>query len=293
MLGVEPDGGQVGEGLVDQFLVVADLDGDDAARIQMLARLVQDAPHHVESIAPGGECQGRFVSVFGGQGLHRRRRDIGRVADDQVVTAPLGLGEEVGLDGMHAVFEAVVGNVAARDFKRFRRDVDGVDRGIGKGVGHDDGQAARAGAQVERRCDGLRVFDPGREAVFEQFGEIGTRHDHARIDMEAELAEPGFVQQVGRRQAMHHALLQAFQQRVALAAGKACIEKRLQRVARQMQGGKHDPDRLIPGIVGAVAKMQAGLVEAADGPAQPVADGDKLLGGAVDHSESSFSNVSS
>jgi hypothetical protein len=69
------------------------------------------------------------------------------------------------------------------------------------------------------------ILDPGREAVFQQFGEVGARHDDARIDMEAELAEPGFVQQVGRRQAMHHALLQALQQRVALAAGQAGVEK--------------------------------------------------------------------
>jgi hypothetical protein len=135
-------------------------------------------------------------------------------------------------------------------------------------------------------------FDPGREAVFEQFGEVGARHDHARIDMEAELAEPGFVQQVGRRQAMDHALLQAFQQRVALAAGKAGIEERLQRIARQVQGGEQDPDRLVPGIVGAVAEMQAGLVEAADGPAQPVAQGDSSSV-APWIMVSSFSNVSS
>jgi hypothetical protein len=111
--------------------------------------------------------------------------------------------------------------------------------------------------------------------------------------MEAELAEPGLVQQVGRRQAMDYALLQAFQHQVALAGRQAGIEEGLKGIARQVQRGEQDPDRFVPGIVGTVAEVQAGFVEAADSPAQPIAQGDQFVGRAVDHGVSSLSKQSS
>jgi hypothetical protein len=112
--------------------------------------------------------------------------DIGRIAQDQVVALALDGGEQVGLDRPHAVFERVIGDVAAGHGEGVGRDVDRIDRGIGEGVGHQDRQAAGAGAQVEGAAHGFGILDPGLEAAFQQFGEIGARHDDALVHIEAD-----------------------------------------------------------------------------------------------------------
>ena len=92
---------------------------------------------------------------------------------------------------------------------------------------------------------------------------------------------------------MYHALLQVVEQPQAFAPGQVGIEPGLERVVRQMQGGEHQPDGFVPGVFGAVAVGQSALVEAADRPAQPVADGDEFVGGAVDHDDIIRSKVCS
>jgi hypothetical protein len=139
----------------------------------------------------------------------------------------------------------------------------------------------------------LGIVDPGREAVFQQLGEVGARHDDALIDVETVGAEPGFLHQVGGGQAMHHALLQVGQQRQAFVFGQMGVEPGFERVAWQVQRGEHQPDGFVPGVVGAVAVEKSGLVEAADRPAQPVAEGDQFIGGAVDQLDISLSKVCS
>ena len=51
----------------------------------------------------------------------------------------------------------------------------------------------------------FRVLDPRRQLFAQQFGDEGARHDHALVDIEAVLAEPGLVGQIGGG----HALLDA------------------------------------------------------------------------------------
>ena len=44
------------------------------------------------------------------------------------------------------IFELVVGNIATGDGQRVRREINGIDLGIGEGESKQDGQAAGAGA---------------------------------------------------------------------------------------------------------------------------------------------------
>ncbi len=59
----------------------------------------------------------------------------------------------------------------------------------------------------------------GREAVLEQLGEEGARHDHARVNREAEVAQPGFAEDVGGGHALVGTLLDRFKQGHALLQG--------------------------------------------------------------------------
>jgi hypothetical protein len=100
------------------------------------------------------------VEVFGRQGVHRFAGDVGRVAEDEV-EALLGTGREaVGKHQRDAVFEAVGGDVFGCHVEGVLGDVDGDDLGVGEGVGHQDRQAAGAGAHVHRRGDLIRILGP-------------------------------------------------------------------------------------------------------------------------------------
>jgi len=131
--------------------------------------------------------------------------------------------------------------------------------------------------QVEGIFHFVRRFNPGREILFEQIGEIGTRHDDAFIDIKAEFAQPRLARQVGRRQALGDALLENVVHSQAFGVRQPAIDKRLQPVVRQVQGVQDQPGRLVVGVVAAMAEEQVGFVEAADGVTQPVAQGDEFV----------------
>ena len=154
--GLEPDERQPRERELRGGAVVADLDDQRAARIQEPRRLLDDRAHRVEAVVAAGERQRGLVPVLGRQLLHRHRRDVRRIADDEVVALLRQVREEVGADQVDAVGEPVVGDVALRDGERVGGDVDRVDVGVRIGVREQDREAARAGAQVERRRDLLR-----------------------------------------------------------------------------------------------------------------------------------------
>jgi len=147
-----------------------------------------------------------------------------------------------------------------------------------KGMRQEDGQAAGAGADVDRGMDGLGIVHPGRQLFAQQFRNERSRHDHALVHVEAEIAEPGLVRQVGCRHALFYAAFDDGLELIGLAMRQAGVQERLQPVERQMQGMQDEVSRLVEGIVAAVAEEQPGLVEARHREAQPVAQGDEGLG---------------
>ena len=138
-------------------------------------------------------------------------------------------------------------------------------------MGHQDGEAAGARAHVESRCDGFGVHYPRRHALHQKLGEIGSWHDHALVDAEAEIPQPCFAGQVGGRQATGDALIEDIGQGQSFRWRQAGVEKGFEAVEGQMQRVQDEVDGLVVGVVGAMAEKQAGIVETADGPAQPVA----------------------
>jgi len=77
-----------------------------------------------------------------------------------------------------------------------RRDIGGVDSRVREAVREENGEAARAGAQVERRCHCPAVGNPGGQILAQQAGNMGARHYHALVHVKGEVAEPGFARQV-------------------------------------------------------------------------------------------------
>ena len=197
------------------------------------------------------------------------------------------------MDDPDPLAQAVVGDVAGGDRERLTRQVHRIDLGMGEGEGCQNGQAAGAGAQVECRCRrSIGIVDPRRQLFVQQFGDEGTRHDDALVDIETVVAQPGFMGQVGGRQAIFDAALVDVEQGVAFAVRQTGVEEGFEPVERQVQGVQHQIGGFVPGVVGAVAEEQAGLVEAADREAQPVANGDEFAAGSrVAHVRSSFSRM--
>ena len=69
----------------------------------------------------------------------------------------------------------------------------------------------------------------------EQFSDEGARYDDAFVDVEALLAEPGFIGQVGSRQALFAAAAENFQQGFALMRQQAGVEEGFEAVERQVE----------------------------------------------------------
>ena len=177
---------------------MADLDDQRAAGREEARRLPRIVRTASRPSSPPASASCGLVPVFGRQALHRHRGDVGRIADDRVVALLRQVGEQVGADQVDAVREPVVGDVALRDRQRVGRDVHRVDVGRGIGVREQDREAARARAQVERamppsRRRRRRARAPsGSSSAMNERGMM-----HALVDIEAEIAEPGLVRQVG------------------------------------------------------------------------------------------------
>ena len=252
----------------------------------MLAGIVEQAPHDVQSVFAGGQGQRRLVAVLRRQGAHGGGSDVGRIGNDEIVAAAVERREQVGTMQGDARIETVVGDIAARHRQGILGEIDGIDARAGESQSQQDGEAARAGAQVQGVLHRAGI-DPGREGVFhEQAGDVRARHDDALVDMEAVVAQPGFVSKIGGRNAFRDAPIDQRGHRFLLGSGEARIEKGLQAVWRQVQRMQYQPGRLVVGILRAVAEEQAGGVEAADCPAQHVAQREQFGG---DHRRSSAS----
>jgi hypothetical protein len=217
--------------------------------------LPQDRSHEIEAALASRQRSARLVTVLAGQSPHGRGRHVGRVADDQVVLFSAEGREEVRSDQPDAPGQPVTAHVDAGDGERARGDVGGVDAGPGKSAGRQYGQAARAGAQIERAADGAAIGNPGRERLAQQIGDVRARNDDPLVHVKAQSAEPGFARQVGRGPAPADTFVDQPQRakrfpRADFAAGG--------RIGRQTERVEHQPGGLVPGPEGAVTVGKAG-----------------------------------
>ena len=123
---------------------------------------------------------------------------------------------------------------------------------------------------------GSRSHDPFgrvRRLPAQQFTDVGARDDHPVIDVEGVACDPGLVRQIGGRFARGDAQLDHPAHGFPLRCEQASIEPWLELIGGKMQRVQNEISSLIDGIGGAMPIYEPGLVEAARGVAQPVADG--------------------
>ena len=251
----------------------------------MRSRLFQDPPRGLQPVIAGPQRQLGFLEVFVRQGSHGFGIHVRRIGDDQVIAQAGHPGPQVGFDQADAVLHAVPPDIDPGYFQRIRRQVDRIDVGIRVVQRSQDGEAARTGAQVQRRMHQLRVFDPRFQGFGQQLGDERTRHDHPLVHVEVVPGQPGFVRQVGGGQTLAHPALDHGKGGIPLGRQQPAVQQGVKAFQRQVQGVRQQVGRLVPGVVGAVAEYQPGLLETRDGKAQHVAHGVEGMAGFCVHGE--------
>jgi len=143
------------------------------------------------------------------------------------------------------------------------RDIDSVDFRAWEAEREENGETARAGAQVERRCHGPGAGNPGGQIFAQQAGNMGARHYHALVHVKGEVAEPGFARQVrgglaaadaAREQGQHAPRVERTDP--SPEHGRSAIQGQAQCVQREIRG-------FVAGGGGAVTENEARLAKAA------------------------------
>jgi hypothetical protein len=86
---------KVAELALERLAAAAHLDHEDPARLQAARRLADQPADEVQAVGAAVERQPRLPPELLGQGVHVRRRLVGRVAQDHVVAAAGTEPEEV------------------------------------------------------------------------------------------------------------------------------------------------------------------------------------------------------
>ena len=126
-------------------------------------RVAQDLQREVQAVVAGAQAEFGLVRVLLRQRVGLVVGDVRRIGDDQVVDLALQAVEQV-RRSRRDVVGVQARLVLLRQRQRLVADVDAVDLPVRVVVRHGDGDAARAGAQVERALD-LAAAQPGLEAA--------------------------------------------------------------------------------------------------------------------------------
>ena len=144
-------------------------------------------------------------------------------------------------------------------------------------VAHGDGDAARPGAQVQGAAY-LVVAQPRLEAGLDHLRNRRTRHQCARIGLEAQARKPCLAGQVRGRNALLDAAQEQAQHLLFFRFGHARIAVHRAEVMRQVQRMQGQLGRFVQGVVVAVAEGQPGRIKAASAVADQVDDGLQFFG---------------
>ena len=249
----------------------------------MVGRRFDDAADEIQPIETAGKRHLRLVPVLVGQLGHGFVIDVRRVGDDEVVATAFQRGEQVTMmEADPAVAEAV--DVDRGHVQRILGEVDGVDRRVRKDHGGEDGEAARAGADVGDRQDVVGIADQRAFALSgegfrkQQLADERARHDDARIDDKGHALDIGLADQIGRRNAFVDAPVDTLDDELAFGARQAGIEPGIDVVDRQVQRLEDQEHRIVDRLARAMADADLGGAVAAHGVAQEIPDGEKVFG---------------
>ena len=201
------------------------------------------------------------MAKFCGTGIHVVGVHVRRVAKHEFVAFVTKTGEKIGFHEPDAVLEAMLAHVDRCNREGIVRDIHGIHVGVRKRVSGGDRDAAAAGAKV---CDAAHAVgrDPWLEARLDEFRERRTGHQDTLVDIEAQTTEPGLVEEVSQRLALVDAARSQVLYCVELVVVNI-LRIRLRRIlVREAQGGKHEPGRLVHGVVGTVSVGEPGCFEA-------------------------------
>ena len=137
-------------------------------------------------------------------------------------------------------------------------------------MGTGDGNAAAPGSYVQD-VPHRQSLGPRGETALNQLSQGRAWDKHALVDVEAEAREPGFVGQVGGRNAFPSAPHQQRRQRLFFVVEQVRIEQCLRNLRGQVHGMQHQVERLVERVVGAMAKVQPLFIEQAGPPAHEIA----------------------
>ncbi len=269
-LRVQPGELDICKGCFERIAVMPDFDHEKPVVIEVGGTLQNDFSRSIQSVIARSERDIRLVKIFAGQCSHRSCVDVRGIADNEIEGFTGKGAEQVGSDKIDSVFQSVAGDIALRNSERIPRDVCGIDDRFRKGMRHQDREASRACAQIECPDDAFRFLDPGIKLLQNEFCNEGARDDHALVDIEAEIAEPGFMGEIGDRDFFADSPLDQIQDQILLLRKEFRIQKGIEFVVRQMERRKEEIGRFIECIRAAMSIGELAAVETADCMAQEV-----------------------
>ena len=248
----------------------------------MPAGLFDDAGDDVDAVAAAVERERRLVAAFRRQRRHALGVDIGRIGDDEVVALVRDRREEIAAQEGDALAEPVLAHIARRDFEGIRRNIDGIDGGVGKAHRGEHGERARSGAEIEHARDLVRVL-PGKAVVAagksvagDELAEIGTRHDHPLVDVKRDAGGIDASEEIGGRLAGRDPRFDEGEDARALGRGDPRRRKPFEPIGRQVQRFADDEGRLGHRIGGAVGEHELRFGKARHRIAHEIEHGDEF-----------------
>ncbi|MNH04117.1 hypothetical protein D3C79_633950 [compost metagenome] len=242
---------------------------------QVVRRAGQNTAHQLQAIAAGRQAQLWLKAEFLRQIGHVFRIHVRRIGDDQIVLDRGNIAEQIGTDRDHLLFNAERLNIALGHRQHVAGDIDSVNFRFRESVAAGNGDTAAACTHVENMA--RRVRDEGAEAIVDQFANRGTRNQHTLINVEFQIAEPGFVGQIGYRDTFVDAADHALNDAVALAGGQTGGVHVLWNIQRQEQAWQHQLHRFVPRIIGSVTIVDIGGVKTAYCPTQHILNGVQFI----------------
>src|SRR6185295_9951716 len=109
-----------------RLAVLADLAYQQSLRGEVLRGPGKNFRDKLQAVAPAAEGEARLMAILGRQLAHRRRADVRRIGEDQVV-APFDVFEKIGTDQPDAA--PMGADIAGGHGERVARNIGGIDPG--------------------------------------------------------------------------------------------------------------------------------------------------------------------
>ncbi|BAK12058.1 hypothetical protein PAJ_1978 [Pantoea ananatis AJ13355] len=258
---LQPGKGHIGILFHHVHHAVAHFANQHALLAQVARRAGKNAAHQFKAIAARRQPQFGFMLILARQIVHIFRIDIGRIRHDQVVLHRREFAEQIGADRCDVVNQAVLFNILLGDRQRIVGNIHCIHFCVRKGIGAGNRNTAAAGAHVQNMSRFVR--DQTGKAVFNQFPNGRTGNQNPFINVKLMAAEPGFIREIGDRNALVHAANDALNNAMAFAGRKARVTHVFRDIQGQPQRGQDQLDSFVPGVICAVSVPDSGSRKAA------------------------------